>query len=429
VTSQAPTPGPAPSRTWRVWAVVLIGLSTGLGALRLFLVTRSVSQTIAIIALIVVLISALASMLSAGTRRAAEQAMARDPGVLASIVGTPLEGIRASGHRAAAHRQKPVIVSLFADRIVIRPLRERVPTRSQTIFNREISAADWAVVATGSRPLPRLHLTSGGRDLSVLFDPNGQRRQVVQFRETLARVMPLAVRGAALPTGSRGVNQGVIAAVVAGTVLGTGAVPLTTRVAMGSGTAQVDGYQTFFGVDHRNLLPGRPWGRVCTPVVIQLDPTVPETIRALAETVVDQARTGGANLTLANPDKTFDSTQLRLPAKGEVVFVPIYAQANGGTKPDGQPLRFQATWHSQHDLDGRHDVLTSLKGDLYTDPLAGDPVTTRKALRAIIARSAGVEPSTTSPGTGLGARPEESTDRFSTADLHALRVLSGCSSR
>jgi hypothetical protein len=434
VTERASIPGSPPPRSQRFWATVLVGLLTGLGTLRLFLLTRSLIGTVAIVVASVMLISILVWALLARRRHAAERAMANDPGILFTIVGTPLGEVnrrsRPAGPSSHPSRQlgKPVIVCLFADAIVIRPLRERFSVEPQTIRNREISAAEWTVTLPGSRPTPRLHLTTGGREIVLLFDTAGQRQQLVEFRDTLTRVLPIPVTGVPLPASDRGSYRAVVAAIAVGTVLGAGVIPMITMVAVGSGNVSVNGYQTFAG-GGRSLAPGRPWGHECVPVVIRLAAGVPGSVRSQAESVVAQARAGGANLALANEEGGVDLTALRLPAKGDVITVPISARPKGATKSDGQPQRYQATWHTKRDADGRHDVLTSLKADLYTEPLAGDPVLIRKVLRAIVARTAGVDVVATTPGTGLAAQLEQSADQFSPADLQAIRVLSGCADR
>jgi hypothetical protein len=432
-------PGPPQPRPFR--AVLLVGFVASLCAVGLFLITRSSVQTIAIILVLVVMSFLLLRALSAAKRRTAERAMADDPAVLGTIVGSmlledveqPAEELRPhlaprEQVRPAAPRQRTMIVCLFADRIVIRPVRERAPAESQTIRNRDVFAAEWSVLLSRFRPAPLLRLaTVDGFDISLLFDDSGQFQQLAQFRDILDRVLPKASTGDQLPSPMNGSNRVFVAAIVVGAVLGAAVIPLATMVARGSDEVGVDGYHTFSGEDHRLLVPGRPWGHPCIPIVLQLDPSVPETIRPEAEAVVAQARAGGANLVLSNANQAFDPTQLRLPAKGDVAYVTISAHDEGPTKSDGRPLRFEATWHTARDLDGRHDVLTQLKGDLYTEPLAGDPVITRKALQVIVARTAGVDVGATTPGTGLAAGLEQSADQFSDSDLKAIRVFSGCS--
>jgi hypothetical protein len=426
VTDPAGLPVAERSQSRQIRAIVLIGLVTAISALRLFLLTRSMPATIAIVVVVVFLIFVLAWAVSTRRRRSADRAMAQDAGVLAAIVGTPLNVAAESRRPRRSHRLKPVVVTLFADRIVIRPARERVPSELRTIYNRDIATAEWTVVLPSSQRASLLRLSTSGPEIAVLFDVTGQREHLAQFRATLARVLAVPVTGEALPSGANRANRAVIAAVAVGALLGAGAIPLTTMVALGSGRVQVAGYHTYAGADHRSLIPGRPWGHACTPVVIELDPQTPATIREEAAAVVAEARAGGANLVLANENQSYDPARLRVSKKGGVVGVPISVQAHGVSNPGGRPLGFLASWHTKHDLDGRHDVLTHLEATLYTDALADDPVATRKALRVIVARTAGVDAGASTPGTGLAARLEQSTDAFSPADLHAVRVLSGC---
>jgi hypothetical protein len=443
VTDHGAGVGSGPPQPRRFRAVVLVWFVALLCAVGLFLITRSSVQTIVIILVFAVVSFLLLRALSAVRRFAAERAMADNPAVLGTIVGSMLlEDVERSAKeqrrhlapreqvRPAAPRQRPMIVCLFADRIVIRPVRERGPAESQTIRNRDVFVAEWSVQLSRFRPAPLLRLAAvDGFDISLLFDDAGQYQQLAQFRDILDRVLPKASTGDPLPASVNGSNRVFIAAIVVGAVLGAAVIPLSTMVARGSDDVGVDGYHTFSGQDHRLLVPGRPWGHPCIPIVLQLDPDVPETIRLQAETVVAQARAGGANLVLSNENQAFDPTQLRLPDKGDVAYVAIFAHDKGPTKSDGQPLRFEATWHTVRDLDGSHDVLTQLKGDLYTEPLDGDPVITRKALRVIVARTAGVAAGATTPGTGLAAGLEQSADQFTASDLKAMRVFSGCSDK
>jgi hypothetical protein len=98
------------------------------------------------------------------------------------------------------------------------------------------------------------------------------------------------------------------------------------------------------------------------------------------------------------------------------VIVPIVNHPElGPTGSSGTAVRYVIGWDATRS--GRHDRLTVLKEDMYLPALSGDPVLTRAALRALVARAAGVAPNSTAPGTGIAARPENSADAFSAQDL------------
>jgi hypothetical protein len=249
VTDQGRRLGPRPPRSRQVWAIVRVGIVTTFSALALFLFTSSMIRTIVIIGVGVLGISVLVRALSAGRRRAAERAMADDLAVLSTVVGTrviddgdlPAPGLEPGitpreQARRTFHRKRLVIVCLFADRIVIRALHGRASSEPGTIYNREVSAAEWQVVTPGARAVPQLQLTmTGGVEITVVFDITGQRRQLAQFRSTLTRVLPLPVTGQAFPPEQKEFSKAVIAAIAAGVVIGAGVIPWTAMMARGSG--------------------------------------------------------------------------------------------------------------------------------------------------------------------------------------------------
>jgi hypothetical protein len=224
-----------------------VGIATALSALGLFLITWSALLTLVIVAVGMLGILVAARGRSAGRRLAAEGAMAGDLAVLNTVVGTrvidddaaPRPGVPPGitpreQARRAFHRQRPAIVCLFPDRIVIRPLRGRIP--AETIPIKDVSAADWIAVVAGARWAPQLRLTlADGSEVTVVFDVAGQRPPLAQFRDTLTRVLPIPVAGQAFPPEQRDLSPALITAIVAGALLGAGVIPFTAMMARGSG--------------------------------------------------------------------------------------------------------------------------------------------------------------------------------------------------
>lgn len=75
------------------------------------------------------------------------------------------------------------------------------------------------------------------------------------------------------------------------------------------------------------------------------------------------------------------------------------------------------------DQDGHHEDLTGADGRLYLATLAGNPTAQRTALRELVAFAEGIG---RTHHTDSGIRFGATADRFTAADAHALRVMSGC---
>ncbi|MGH2874203.1 MAG: hypothetical protein ACRDL5_17285 [Solirubrobacteraceae bacterium] len=90
---------------------------------------------------------------------------------------------------------------------------------------------------------------------------------------------------------------------------------------------------------------------------------------------------------------------------------------------DGYPEHILIGWDTSPDADGRHDDLTFVQGVLWLKALDGHPQLVRHAIRQLIAMTQGVSGSTRSDSS---IPDRSSIDRFTRADIAAMRSMSGC---
>lgn len=94
--------------------------------------------------------------------------------------------------------------------------------------------------------------------------------------------------------------------------------------------------------------------------------------------------------------------------------------------PDGRPQRI--FWQITTTLapDGRSERIRGLTTAVFPAAVGRTAADQRKVLRTLVARSFGLD-GATRPGSGITADLATTIDRFSAADLAALRAMAGCS--
>jgi hypothetical protein len=90
---------------------------------------------------------------------------------------------------------------------------------------------------------------------------------------------------------------------------------------------------------------------------------------------------------------------------------------------NGQPAHVILGYDASPDADGKHDDMVGPQGTLQMESLAGDVVGQRRAVREVVALTQGVAGSSRSD-TGFGSASTQ--DSFSTADIAAMKKMSGC---
>jgi len=114
-----------------------------------------------------------------------------------------------------------------------------------------------------------------------------------------------------------------------------------------------------------------------------------------------------------------------MPGQSPAGVAEVGIFALSGTPPqlsDGQLEHIQLGWDASVDADGRHEDLTSAEGDLFM--LSNeDPQSVRRSIRQLVAMTQGII-STSRADSGIARNT--TTDRFSPADVAAMRLVSGC---
>ena len=103
--------------------------------------------------------------------------------------------------------------------------------------------------------------------------------------------------------------------------------------------------------------------------------------------------------------------------------VPIFV--DDGTPPrrhDGRPQHITLGWDARLDDGGRHEAVISMQGILYTQSTGNDR-TTRRSVRQLIALTQGIIDADRSDSA---IALDTSIDRFSAADIAAMKRMSGC---
>lgn len=189
------------------------------------------------------------------------------------------------------------------------------------------------------------------------------------------------------------------------------------------------GYRTFTGPRGETPLVGLPWGRSCEPVLFILGQDTPVWIAVQIATVIDEARRDGIDVALQRSENVGDPTpllSLYYPeglTTADAAAVGIFVDSESRTLPNGDPERLHIGWDTAQSPDGRHEFLVRLQGNLHLPVLEGDGMATRRAVRQLIAFSQGVY---SSDVDGSGIKGGSTVDAFSTRDVDAMRLMSGC---
>lgn len=190
--------------------------------------------------------------------------------------------------------------------------------------------------------------------------------------------------------------------------------------------AGAPGYHTYGGPHGKGLAVGRPWGVACQPVRFTVEEHVPDWIYRQAAAVVAEARQDGIDVTIETRTFMWKPASLYY-APGQTpdttVRVPIFAK--DGTPPprhDGRPQHINLGWDARLDDGGRHEAVTSMQGILYTQSTGNDR-TARRSVRQLIALTQGIIDADRSDSA---IALDTSIDRFSAADIAAMKRMSGC---
>jgi hypothetical protein len=187
------------------------------------------------------------------------------------------------------------------------------------------------------------------------------------------------------------------------------------------------GYNTMTGPHGKPLAVGRPWGHACQPVRFAVEEHVPDSVYTQIATVVAEARRDGLNVALETRDFRWTPSSVYYPAGLGPATVPRVAIFAHSEKPpqrsDGKPENIRLGWDATVDPDGRHEDLTSIDGDFWMQTLQGHPQAVRRSMRQLVAMTEGIGRATRDDS---GIARDSSLDRFSPADVAAMRLMSGC---
>jgi hypothetical protein len=186
------------------------------------------------------------------------------------------------------------------------------------------------------------------------------------------------------------------------------------------------GYYTFTGPLGGLMQVGRPWGKTCQPVLFDVAPDIPRPVYTQVAAVVGQARAAGLDVTIVNLGNKWYPDLLYPPGQTNSTVEEVHIYAGTGTPPllaDGHPEHINIGWDARPGADGVHEVLTEVQGSLYLGVINGQPVPARRAMVFLVAFTQGIESSVVA---GSGLAPGTDLDSFSTRDIAAMQVMSGC---
>jgi hypothetical protein len=185
------------------------------------------------------------------------------------------------------------------------------------------------------------------------------------------------------------------------------------------------GYFAVSGQDGRTAPFGRPWGQACKPVRLAVQPAVPNWIYRQVVAVAVAARRQGIDVTVESRRLTWSHGALfyrggqspRTTAEVDVSAAGVTPSTIGNKPP------MQLSSSTTADGDKQHDDLSSVAGSFSLPVLRGRAATVRREVRRLIAWTQGIA-ETTDPISGIA--PRGFTDRFTRADVAAMRAMSGC---
>jgi hypothetical protein len=191
--------------------------------------------------------------------------------------------------------------------------------------------------------------------------------------------------------------------------------------------AGAPGYWTTTGPVGLPFEEGRPWGVPCQPIVFDIDDTMPAPQVILIEHAIQNARALGLDVTYAYPDNVWYPSTLYPPGQTNtsVQTVDITPSQQWPTPIDdfGSHEHIDFGWDAAVASGGRHEELTYLTSSLFIRSVTGNPESTERAVRELIAFSVGVAGSS---AAGSTISSGNTATAFSRGDLNAMRLMSGC---
>lgn len=171
---------------------------------------------------------------------------------------------------------------------------------------------------------------------------------------------------------------------------------------------------------------GRPWGVACQPIRFAVAKSVPGWAYTQIATVVEQARKQGIDVVLESRSGKWQHNELYYRSGQSAATskqVKIVAAAGMPSTTKNQQA-MQLSTDSKPDRDGTNDDLSAVTAAFHLQVVKGSAATVRRSIRQLIAWTQGIS-ETTNPVSGITQR--SFTDGFTTADLSAMRAMSGCS--
>jgi hypothetical protein len=216
----------------------------------------------------------------------------------------------------------------------------------------------------------------------------------------------------------------IVVGIFAG-LIGTGSLPGIQS--QPTAIAGAPGYWTTTGPMGLPFEVGRPWGAPCQPIVFDIYGTMPTPQVTLIEQAIQSARALGLDVTYAYPDNKWYPSTLYPPGQTNtsVQLVNIIPSEQWPSPVDdfGFHEHIQFGWDARVSANGKHEVLTDLTATLFVHAVAGDPQSTERAVRELIALSVGVAGSSTTDSTIASGN---TATRFSNRDINAMKRMSGC---
>lgn len=219
---------------------------------------------------------------------------------------------------------------------------------------------------------------------------------------------------------------GVVGVVMAAFAIVPRAVPVIQEKATTS-RVLAGGYSSFTGPRGLTVTGGAPWGAPCAAVLVHIPEHAPSVLETAIRDVVAEAHRGGVNVSVATGTDWDMTGFVRPPEVGTPPRHAVIVLDDGepGTTRDGSPTTVTMGWSMERAPDGASEYLTQLRARFYTQTLAGDALTERKAVRYLIGWSQGISGSSLA-GSGIASLMHLAGDAFTPSDLAAMRTMSGC---
>jgi hypothetical protein len=187
------------------------------------------------------------------------------------------------------------------------------------------------------------------------------------------------------------------------------------------------GYWTTTGPVGLAFPEGRPWGESCQAIVFDIDDTLPGPQVILIEQAIQNARALGLDVTYAYPDNTWYPSALYPPGQtnSSVQTVNIVPSEQWPSPVDdfGTHEHIEFGWDARVSSNGRHEVLTDVTATLFLHAVTGEPKSTKRAVRELIAFSQGVAGSS---ARGSAISSGNTATQFTKDDINAMQRMSGC---